>query len=82
MEISGILVSPLLHEEYWRQSPVTLFPNLELKRKKKARPCSTRLPNRKDIKEGKQTNCCGIRKQSGDNQKTCPSKPTRRNIDP
>lgn len=70
---------PLPHEAYWPPSPFTreLLPNSELKRTEKGRPRSTRLRNGMDIKEGGKPNRCGICKQSGHNQKTCPSKHRR-----
>jgi hypothetical protein len=68
--------SPLPHEAYWPQSSSTvLLPNLELLRNKKGRPRSTRLRNEMDTKERKKPNLCGICRQSGHNQKGCPSKP-------
>ena len=75
--------SPLPHEAYWPQSSFVreLLPNSDQKRKEKGRPRSTRLRNGMDIKEGKKTNLCGFCRQSGHNQKRCPSKPRRMHDD-
>ena len=74
--------SPLPHEAYWPPCSTTLLPNSDSIRNERGRPRSTRLRNGMDIKEGKKTNRCGICRQGGHNQQTCPSRPRKRPLDP
>ena len=69
------------HEAYWSKPTLKLILDHSFKHSEKGRPCSTRLWNEIDIKEGYTPILYGIYKTQGNDRRKYPSRPRKVSIE-